>query len=791
MSSWNRRLSVAQQRPVGAAGRANFSKEELLRDAVQAGVQPDDQAALLALAKVVAERPGYRTTMSVRTADADVVFEVLNTDTGPVARPTGTVPPRPSLVAAPAPADADDDEDGGVDIMPILTDTVVETPDLVAVFASVGHEALWANDAFVTLIPIRESDKVWLVELLDEWSKGHYEVKVLPALVKYGRWRGRLTLLAGDGETMPVSAVIVAHRDHRGEIEAVSMVARDLTELRLAEERVSASETRFSALVEHVSDLIAVLDPDGVIQYVSPATTRVLGRRDGELSGTKLQELIHPDDVPTHIIDLAQADEQGVGSPVELRLQAVDGTWRHLELVVSDLTDNPAIGGLVINARDVTERVAAVQSLATKAFTDQLTGLPNRMRLLDRLAQAISEAASDGSVAVLLLDLDRFKSVNEGYGKDVADGVVKQIGERLAAVAGPDATTARLRSDEFAVMLRDLEDRADATRLASKLREAVVEPITVEGNRVTVTASIGLAFSAMGDEPETLLSHADHAMTHAKEAGGDRSEVFSDDLANKESRRRSVEQRLRAVIDNDSLVVHYQPIVDIETESVVGAEALLRVDDGDGSLLSPAEFIEAAESSGLITTLGSQMLHATCAQLAAWSSELATQAPREVSVNVSPRQLADPDLPQHVLNAINTAGLEPERLCLEITESILIGHQATVDASVSYLRALGVKIGLDEFGAGQSSLGYLKRFPLDFVKIDRTLVSGLGTDEQDTAIVRATVELAHNLGLVVVAVGVETDEQLEMLHLLGCDRAQGYLFAPPLAADSFAVEPHR
>ncbi len=793
MTTWNRRLSVASQRQ-----RPTYSKDEILREAVALGVLPDDQAALLALARVAAERPGYRTTLVVRAGDgpdAEVLFEVTNTPDGAVARPAGSagsaIPAPSPVVAAVAgdvpDVDSDREHTGGPDVIGVLTDTLVQTPDLVAVFASIGHEAIWANDAFVTLVPIRESDKVWLVELLDEWSKGHYEVKVLPALVKYGRWRGRLTLLTGASDPLPVSAVIVAHRDHRGEIEAVSMVARDLTELRLVEERVTASETRFEALVEHASDIIAVLSADGVVQYASPATTRILGHADDELNGMSLLDLVHPDDQPDELLALAKPDEQGIGSPVELRLRAADGSWRYLEIVMTDLMNNPAIAGLVLNARDVTERVEATHSLATKAFTDQLTGLPNRMRLLDRLAQALHDAGtsaqSEGSVAVLLVDLDHFKALNDGFGKAITDAALCEIGRRLAETAGPTATTARLRSDEFAVVMRDIADRADGPLLASRLLAAVREPLEIEGVHLEVTASVGVAFHSAGDEPETMLRDADHAMLLAKEAGGDRSEIFSDELAVRTTRRRDVEQRLREVIDDESFVVHYQPIVDIETDEVVGAEALLRVQDAEGSLLSPAEFIDAAESTGLITKLGSQMLQVTCAQLAAWSEQ--PGGAHEISVNVSPRQLADRDLPQHVHTALNAAGVAPDRLHLEITESILIGHQATVDASISYLRALGVKIGLDEFGTGQSSLGYLKRFPVDFVKIDRSLVAGLGTSEQDTAIVRATVELAHNLGLVVIAVGVETDEQLDMLHLLGCDRAQGYLFAPAVAADEF------
>jgi diguanylate cyclase (GGDEF)-like protein/PAS domain S-box-containing protein len=789
-------VTAASQKPIGSQ-RANYSKAEVLKDAVALGVVADDQAALLALAKVASERPEFHTTVVVHTADgSETHFDVLCTDDGPVARIAGSQPAPTRAQVRPVTDttgidEADESqEDDEVEIVPVLTNTMVDTPDLVAVFAAVGHEALWANDAFVTLVPIRQADKMWLVELLDEWSKGHYEVKVLPALVKYGRWRGRLTLLTGDGESLPVSAVIVAHRDHRGEITSISMVARDLTELRLAEERASATETRFEALVEHVSDIIAVLDPDGVVQYASPAAARVLGHAEGALNGRNLLELVHPDDVPARLLDLAQPDDQGVGSPVELRLQALDDSWRYLEVVVSDLMDNPAIGGLVLNARDVTERVEAAQALAAKGFTDALTGLPNRMRLLDRLGQALQEGSPDENLAVLLLDLDHLKSVNEGYGRSVGDKVLTQIAERVAEVGGDLGTAARLRSDEFAVMVRGL-DNAEVMKLANRLREVVGAPVEADGKQVRMGVSIGVAFGHPGQESEDLLGDADQALISAKEAGGDRAVVYGTELAERATRRKVVEQQLRHAIDNDSLLVHYQPIVDVDTDVAVGAEALLRVHDDEGSLLSPAEFIDAAESSGLITRLGSIVLQSTCSQLAAWNAGGGPAAVQQLYVNVSPRQLADPDLPQHVRNALNSAGLPPERLCLEITENLLIGHQATVDAGVSYLRALGVKIGLDEFGTGQSSLGYLKRFPLDFVKIDRGLIRGLGHDEQDTAIVRATIELAHNLGLVVIAVGVETDEQLEMLQILECDRVQGYLFAPAVGPAEFAERVQR
>jgi diguanylate cyclase (GGDEF)-like protein/PAS domain S-box-containing protein len=758
-----------------------------------AGVIEEDQHALMAMANIARDRPGFHKTLDVRAVldneTLELEFEILYDDNGPIVRLSDNIGSLTGAAPPPAPAgDADDDEDGGADVINILTDTLVETPDLVAIFASVGHEALWANDAFVTVVPIRESDKIWFVELLDEWSKGHYEVKVLPALVKYGRWRGRLTLITGVDSSMPVSAVIVAHRDKRGEIEAVSLVARDMSEIRGAEGGELLTDSRFAALVENAADIIAVLNEQGTVQYASPAAMRILGQDDGALEGSDILELIHPDDRPDNLLSLARPDEQGIGAPVELRLHAADGSWRHLEVVVTDLTENSSIGGVVLNARDVTERVAAVSALASKAFTDALTDLPGRVRLLDRLATLMQDGVWQ-PLAVLLIDLDRIRNVNEHLGRDAGDELLRQAAKRLTAVTPANGFLARLGGDEFVILLSN-PGATDAVKLGNQVRADLSQPMELAGGPFDVTACVGIATVKAGDqmEPETLLRNAERAVAHAKASGRDRVEVYTEEMAQLASRRRSVEQTLRHALDNDGVRVHYQPIVDIATENVVAAEALLRVHDEEGSLLSPAEFIEAAESSGLIARLGSQVLHSTCEQLAAWSSFAGGKVPTEISVNMSPRQLADPGLPTHVVDALNAAGVLPEKLWLEITESILIGAQSTIDASISYLRALGVRIGLDDFGAGQSSLGYLKRFPLDFVKIDRTLIAGLGVNEHDTAIVRATIELAHNLGLIVVAVGVETDEQLEYLQLLGCDRAQGYYFSPPVPADEFATK---
>ena len=776
MTSWSRRLEAADRKP-GLASRP--AARDLLADATDAGVGEDAMAGLRALVAVARDREGFRQRVVVRGTHegepGDLTFEVAHVDGGAAVRNLG--PLRSAATGGGAEPPADGEEDDGGHIVQILTDTLVETPDLVAVFSSVGHEAMWANDAFATVIPVRAEDKVWLVELLDEWSKGHYEVKVLPALVKYGRWRGRLTLMTGEGERH-VSVVIVAHRDKRGEIEAVSMVARDTVDAPADDGAEDLEKARFAALVESASELIAVASPEGAITWASPAALRLMGRTEDDVEGFNALDLVHPDDRPESLLDLVRPDDQGVGVPVDVRLQVGD-TTRHLEVIVTDLTENPVIGGIVLNARDITERVLSTQALAERAYTDALTGLPNRMRLLDRAAKALQDAP-EAPLGVLILDLDRFESANELHGQEAGDEVLRQVADRLAAEVREPAVVARHSGDQFVVLVPGQGDRAELLRLANRLRTVVALPVAVGDASVEVTTSVGVLVGAGVDEPEQLLRDATRALAHAKDEGGDRVEVFTDELAAVASRRQTMEQHLRQALDNDGIDAHYQPIVDLASGDVVAAEALLRVHDSGGQLLNPAELIEAAESSGLMTRVGLSVLQATAEQLAAWSD--VEGAPGEVSVNISPKQLADPDLPSRVGEVLRSAGVPPEKLLLEITESILISQHPTVDAAISYLRALGVRIGLDDFGAGKSSLGYLKRFPLDFVKIDRSLVAGLGVDEQDTAIVRATIELAQNLGLEVVAVGVETEEQREILELLGCQRAQGYLFAPPAPA---------
>jgi diguanylate cyclase (GGDEF)-like protein len=428
-----------------------------------------------------------------------------------------------------------------------------------------------------------------------------------------------------------------------------------------------------------------------------------------------------------------------------------------------------------------TEAAASVaaEALSWQALHDPLTELPNRIQLVERLTRILEASRTAGTTtAVLSLDLDRFKQVNDTMGHEAGDRVLVEVAHRLRAAIRSSDLVARLGGDEFTVVAEVQSDRIEAARLAERLREVVARPVWLPQGSVTLTASIGLAFDA-GHRAATLLRDADTALHKAKDHGRDRSEVFDDSLRAEAVRRASAERILRRALDEDGLRVLYQPIVDLAGGGVVAAEALLRVVGSHGELLTPASFITIAEDTGLIVPIGAAVLDGACAQLAAWQDELGDHAPRQVSVNLAARQLTRL-FPAVVEGALARHGLRPDQLVLELTETALIEAGRDALEAVEHLSSLGVRLAIDDFGTGYSSLAYLKRFPVDIVKIDRSFTKGLGVDPHDTEIVRAVVALARSLELTCVAEGVETAEQLRQLHRLGCDEAQGYLFARPL-----------
>ena len=430
-------------------------------------------------------------------------------------------------------------------------------------------------------------------------------------------------------------------------------------------------------------------------------------------------------------------------------------------------------------------RHAAERRLAHQSRHDPLTGLPNRWAFLDDLTGALrrmSRNRDSGGLAVILFDLDRFKVVNDSLGHGLGDILLVTLAKRIAEACPSGAVLARMGGDELAVLVEGLAGSGEAVGIARELGRALNRPVLVEGHEVATTASVGIAFTGEATETaDDLLRHADAAMYAAKELGRDRIEVFDETLRSKVRRRLQDEIELRQAIENDELVVHYQPEIEISTGRIIGAEALVRWQHPVRGLLSAAEFIDLAEETGLILDIGRWVLREACLQQVAWQAAHPDHR-LLVRVNLSARQIGQPDLLSQVMSILGETGVDPGQLCLEITETTVMADAESSLEVLEKLRGLGVELAIDDFGTGYSSLSYLKRFPVHVLKIDRSFVDGLGHDPDDTAIVQAIMVLASSLGLSVTAEGVETDTQLAELVRLGCDRVQGYLFARPETA---------
>ena len=442
-----------------------------------------------------------------------------------------------------------------------------------------------------------------------------------------------------------------------------------------------------------------------------------------------------------------------------------------------------SIADLLASALD-RERSEAV--MRHQSLHDALTGLPNRALLFDRIEHAFGRAERFGSaVAVLLLDLDGFKTVNDSLGHQAGDDLLIEVGSRLQDVVRTSDTVARLGGDEF-VVLAEVESDAEAFELADRIATVWEAPFAAASGEVFCSASVGIAVGRKAQAPTKMLREADAAMYRAKERGRGRSEIFDEDMRRDAFERLRTESDLRRALERDEFSVLYQPIFDTETLRPIAVEALVRWQHPTRGIVGPVEFIPLAEETGLIAPLGRWVLERAVSEVAEWSRRF-PEVPLRVAVNVSGQQLARPEFLHEVLAALETSDLPPERLGLEITESILINESGNPRSTLESLRTTGVKVLIDDFGTGYSSLARLKRFPLDVIKIDRSFVDGVGAEDEDTAIVAAIVDIARSLGLQVIAEGVEGEVQLEHLRELGCHAAQGYLFSGPMHAEAFAA----
>jgi diguanylate cyclase (GGDEF)-like protein/PAS domain S-box-containing protein len=558
----------------------------------------------------------------------------------------------------------------------------------------------------------------------------------------------------------------------------------DVTDREAAEAALRTSEERFRALVQNATDVITILDAAAMVCYESPAIERVLGYAPEELIGTDPFALIHPDDVAA-VRGLFEESlrRPGVNIPAEFRFRDKAGSWRWLEVTGINLLADPAVGGIVVNSRDVTERREAETRLAHQAFHDPLTGLPNRARFAELLEAAVRRARSDGrSVGVLLLDLDGFKIVNDSLGHEVGDLQLVAVAQRLVSCLDRGETVARFGGDEFTVLLEEA-GAEEATATAGRILTAIAEPVHVAGREVAGGGSVGIALGpAHGVTPGELLKAADVALYRAKDAGGGLAVVYDPGMAAEALARFELELDLRGALEAGELGLAYQPVVDLATGRVVAVEALARWDHPERGPVPPEAFVPLAEETGLIVPIGAWVLEQACREAARWAGVATGEAP-VVSVNVGARQLRRPGFVEQVVRMLAATGLAPERLQLEVSEQVLVEELRATSATLRDLHALGLELAIDDFGSGASSLGYFRELNAHALKVDRSFVLRLASDPGERAIVRAITDVAHAYGMHVTVEGIETAEQAAIVRELGGDRAQGFWFAKPATAE--------
>ncbi len=594
--------------------------------------------------------------------------------------------------------------------------------------------------------------------------------------------------IGADGQTHWVLMNKVPLRDMDDNITGIVGIALGITDRTSFNDALERSEARFRTLVQNTLDIISILNASGTILYESPSVERVLGYTPEDMIGADSRALIHPDDLsPVSAAFDVALDDPTRTPTVEFRFRHKDGSWRWLQSTVTNLLDDRAVGGLVVNSRDITERKEIEAQLWHQAHHDSLTGLPNRVLFMHRLQQALDERGSS-KVAVIFLDLDGFKVVNDSLGHEYGDRLLVAVAERLRSDLLAGDLLARFGGDEFTVLPDHVTEPSDATRMAERLQATLAAPFAVNGHTLVVSASLGIVLSSAElPTPTDLLRAADVALYRAKANGKGSRAVFDTTRDASALAQLDQEQDLRLALDRGELRLHYQPKMDLTTGGLVGVEALVRWQHPMSGLVPPAAFIGVAEETGLIVPLGAWVLGEACRQVMAWHEQFPADNMLELSVNVSPVQIRHPDLVGQVKGVLRETGFPPERLVLEITERGLVDATEATDRTVEALIALGVQLAIDDFGAYQAGLGYLRRWPMHILKLDQTLVNDLGQNERSRAIVAAVVALAKTLGMTVTGEGIETAEQLAKLRELGCDWGQGYTLAPPLPAEELVA----
>jgi diguanylate cyclase (GGDEF)-like protein/PAS domain S-box-containing protein len=598
------------------------------------------------------------------------------------------------------------------------------------------------------------------------------------------RLSSEFRMLRPDGMLRWVRAHASPFRDREGRPAGFVGSLEDVTSEVEARRELAAREAEYRMLADNSSDFLARHAPDGTYRYASPACTAITGYTPQELIGASPFRHVAEDDQAR----VREAHDQVLSAEapvtVAFRLRRKDGEQRWFETTTRAVRDaGGQVRELVSVTRDISERKQAELELSHAALHDPLTGLPNRALFLDRLGIALLRTERhSGSIAVLFCDLDRFKVVNDSLGHDAGDRLLIDVAARIASALRPSDTVARFGGDEFTILCEDIAGEIEAATISQRIVDVFREPFLLEDGEVFLATSIGIAIArGAGDIAQDLIRDADAAMYRAKDRGKGRYEVFDEEMRADAVTRLETESALRRALERGELRLHFQPEVELASGSIIGFEALIRWEHPVRGLILPAEFMPLAEETGLAVPIGEWVLREACAEVRRWQLE----SPLTLSVNLSARQLSQPDLVATVRRALAETETDPATLCLEITEGAVMESGTATTAQLRALKSLGVRLAIDDFGTGYSSLVHLRQFPVDVLKIDRAFVDGLGHETRDASIAAAVISLAHALGLSTVAEGVETHEQLVVLTQLGCDAGQGHLFAapqPPAAA---------
>ena len=614
---------------------------------------------------------------------------------------------------------------------------------------------------------------------------GEHEARDRPLLERPSSVTYEMRMPTASGATREMLYSKVSFVDQSGELAGLIGVVTDVTGYKETERALEASEARFRVLTESSLDLISVVDAEGRILYQSPALRHLLGFEPEETIGRNVEQLVHRDDLEharaafRRILEARRSSE-----PIEFRLRHRDGSWRTFESLGTNCLANPHIPGVVFNSRDVTDRKVIQQRIQHLAYHDNLTGLPNRSLLQDRLAHSVARAErGNRKVAVLFIDLDNFKNINDTLGHDVGDELLRQVARRLSDSVRVEDTIARQGGDEFIVLLESLEDGRGASVVAQKILNSLRQPFTLGGTEQHVSGSVGIAvYPDDGRDAQTLMKNADTAMFHGKALGKNTYQYFTPQMNIAVKRRMTLESALRRAVMQKDFVLHYQPQVNLETGEIIAVEALVRWQTEDSGTVMPGDFIPLAEETGLINEIGEWVLREGCRQAREWHDMGLPK--RRIAINLSARQFADRGFLDMVTRVLAETGVEPGTLELEITESQVMRQTDGMILLLNKLAEMGVQLAIDDFGTGYSSLSYLKRLPIQKLKIDQSFVRDITVDPNDTAIVVAIINMARSLDLETIAEGVETAGQLALLRSKGCRIGQGFYFSAPVRAAS-------